>query len=234
MVPWTRGVFEQVGALVLARRGRAMTIRHGVGGVLARTILTLLFAGTIAAQEQKLTYTVGPKAVISITNGCGPITVRAAGKGKVVVTTVSRSEAVSLVNEQRGNRIQIKATPIRQGRNLVEYTVLVPRDALVILRSVDGTLQAQGLTGDLIMEASSGAVGVTGLVNAHIRVRTLSGPINLTDIREGHLNVLSVSGNVKLQSVVGSSVAVHSESGWISYEGDPGTTGEYVLTLLSG
>jgi hypothetical protein len=82
--------------------------------------------------------------------------------------------------------------------------VLVPRDALVILRSVDGTLQAQGLTGDLIMEASSGAVGVTGLVNAHIRVRTLSGPINLTDIREGHLDVLSVSGNVKLQSVVGS------------------------------
>jgi hypothetical protein len=203
--------------------------------MLARTIFTLLFAGTIAAQEeQKLTYTVRPRAVISITNGCGPITVRAAGKGKVVVTTVSRSDAVSLVNEQRGNRIQIKATPTRPGRNLVEYTVLVPRDAFVTLRSIDGALHARGLTGDLIMEASSGAVEVTGLVNAHIQVKTLSGPINLTDIREGHLDVLSVSGNVRLQSVVGSSVAVHSGSGWISYEGDPGTTGEYVLTTHSG
>jgi hypothetical protein len=77
----------------------------------------------------------------------------------------------------------------------VEYTVLVPRDAFVILRSVQGTLHAQGLTIDLILEGATAAVEMTDIVDAYVQVKTFSGPITLTDIRNSRLNVFSVSGN---------------------------------------
>ena len=75
---------------------------------------------------------------------------------------------------------------------------------------------------------------VTGIIDAPVQARALSGPITLSDVRNVHLDVFSLSGNVRLQSVVGSSVTAHSGSGRITYEGDPGTEGEYVLTSHSG
>ena len=65
----------------------------------------------------------------------------------------------------------------------MDYTVLVPIDAFVSLRSSDGTIRAQGLRGDVILEAAAGSVEVTDIRDAHLHVRTLSGPISLTDIR---------------------------------------------------
>ena len=70
-------------------------------------------------------------------------------------------------------------------------------DAFVSLRSSDGTLRAQGLRGDVILEAAAASVEVTDISDAHLHVRTLSGPITLTDIRNSHLDIHSVSGDVK-------------------------------------
>ncbi len=61
----------------------------------------------------------------------------------------------------------------------MDYTVLVPAAAFVSLRSSDGTLRAQGLRGDVVLEAASGSVEVTDISDAHLHVRTLSGPITL-------------------------------------------------------
>ena len=134
------------------------------------------------------------------------------------------------VNEQHGNRIELRSTSSRQGSGLVDYTVLVPTDAVVSLRSFDGALHAQGLHGDVILEAASASVEVTDVSDAHLHVKTLSGPITLTDIRNSHLDVHSVSGNVNIRNVTGSSVEVNSGDGRITYEGDPGAAGEYLLT----
>jgi hypothetical protein len=216
-------------------RGRAMKIRRVVGGVQQFAVLVSLFAVTVSAQEGKQSrFTVGPRAVISITNHYGPITVKPSGNGQVVVTTVSHSDAISFMNEQHGNRIELRASSSRQGNTLADYTVLVPRNAFVSLRSYDGTLHAQGLRGDVILEAATATVEVTDMSVAHIHVKTLSGPINLSNIRNSHLDVHSVSGNVRLHEVIESSVEVNSGSGRIAYEGDPGTDGEYRLTSHSG
>jgi DUF4097 and DUF4098 domain-containing protein YvlB len=116
----------------------------------------------------------------------------------------------------------------------VDYTVLVPVDAFVSLRSSDGTLRAQGLRGDVILEAAAASVEVTDISDAHLHVKTLSGPITLTDIRNSHLDIHSVSGSVTMRNVTGPSVGVNSGSGRISYQGDPGSAGEYMLTSHSG
>jgi DUF4097 and DUF4098 domain-containing protein YvlB len=126
------------------------------------------------------------------------------------------------------------STSSRPGTNLVEYIVLVPAAAFVTLRSSDGTLRAQGLRGDLILETASGSAEVTDISDAHLHVKTLNGPISLTDIRNSHLDIHSVRGNVNLHNVTGPSVEVNSGSGRITYDGDPGQVGEYLLTSHTG
>jgi DUF4097 and DUF4098 domain-containing protein YvlB len=138
------------------------------------------------------------------------------------------------VNAQHGDRIEIRSISSRQGTNLVDYTVLVPASAFVSLRSSDGTLRAQGLRGDVVLEGASGSVEVTDISDAHLHVKILSGPITLTDIRNSHLDIHSVRGNVNLHNVTGPSVEVNSGAGRISYDGDPGRVGEYLLTSHPG
>lgn len=206
------------------------------GLVVAIALLALPAAAQDKEKQEKkdFSYAVGPGAVISITNNYGPIAVRPSGSGQVVVETVSHSDAVSLVNEQHGDRIELRSVSSRQGTNLVDYTVLVPAAAFVSLRSSDGTLRAQGLRGDVVLEAASGSVEVTDISDAHLHVKTLSGPITLTDIRNSHLDVHSVSGDVSLHHVTGPSVEVNSGSGRITYDGDPGRLGDYLISSHTG
>jgi Putative adhesin len=188
-----------------------------------------------AAQEKKeFSCAVGPGAVISVTNNYGPITVKPSGSSQVLVETIFHSDAVNVVNEQHGDRIELRSTSSLPGTNLVEYTVLVPAAAFVTLRSFDGTLRAQGLRGDVVLEAASGSVEVTDISDAHLHVKTLSGPITLADIRNSHVDIHSVRGNVNLRNVTGPSVEVNSGAGRIKYDGDPGRVGEYMLTSHTG
>jgi hypothetical protein len=196
--------------------------------------ISLLALSAVAQEKREVSYMVGPAAVISITNNYGPITVKPSGSRQVLVETVSHSDTVSLMNEQHGDRIELRAASSRPGTNLVDYTVLVPASAFVSLRSSDGTLRAQGLRGDVILEASTASVEVTDIGDAHLHVRTLSGPITLTDIRNSHLDIHSVSGDVNLRNVTGPSIEVNSGGGRITYVGDPGPVGEYLLTSHSG
>jgi DUF4097 and DUF4098 domain-containing protein YvlB len=205
------------------------------------TILTLLLAliplfgpPAIAQESKEFSYTVGRKAIISITNNYGPITVKPSGNRQVIVTTVSHSDTVTFVNEQRGDRIELRAESNRQGTNLASYTVLAPGDAFVSLHSSDGSLAVQGMRGDVVLEAITAPVQVANVDDAHLHVRTLSGSIILKNISDSHLDIRSVSGNVELHDVSGSSAEVVSPSGRITYEGDPGSAGDYLLTSHSG
>ncbi len=216
--------------------GLRMNLRRNLVEVPAGLVVAIsLLALTAVGQEKKESgYAVGPGAVISITNNYGPITVKPSGSSQVVVETISHSDAVSLVNEQHGDRIELRSMSSRQGTNLVDYTVLVPAAAFVTLRSADGTLRVQGLRGDVVLEAASGSVEVRDISDAHLHVKTFSGPISLTDIRNSRLDVHSVSGDVNLHNVTGPSVEVNSGAGRITYDGDPGRLGDYLLSSHTG
>ncbi len=202
--------------------------------VIALAILGVAAAAQESQEKKSFTYAVGPGAVISITNNYGPITVKPSNSGLVVVETLSHSPAISLMNEQHGDRIELRSVSSRPGTSQVEYTVQVPAAAFVCLRSSDGTLRAEGLHGDVVLEAASGSVEVTGVSDAHLHVKTLSGPITLTDITNSHLDIHSVTGDVSLRNVNGPSVEVNSGAGQITYTGDPGRAGEYLLTSHTG
>jgi hypothetical protein len=208
--------------------------KHSRISTVLLVVFSLLSLLTPAQEKKEFSCTVGPGAVISITNNYGPITVKPSGSSQVLVEAVSHSDTVSMVNEQHGNRIELRSISSRQGINLVEYIVMVPAAAFVTLRSSGGTLRAQGLRGDVVLEAGSGSVEVTDISDAHLHVKTLDGPISLTDIRNSHLDIHSVRGNVNLHNVTGPSVEVNSGAGRITYDGDPGRVGEYLLTSHTG
>src|SRR5580765_1525786 len=94
------------------------TVEFPTGVVLLISLLALSAAAQDALQNNKdkkeFTYTVGPRAVVSITNNYGPITVRPSGSRQVLIETVSHSDAVSLVNEQHGDRIELRSVSSRQ------------------------------------------------------------------------------------------------------------------------
>jgi hypothetical protein len=186
-------------------------------------VFPLLSLLTAAQEKKEFSYAVGPKAVISITNHCGSVTVKPSGSSQVLVTTVAPPGGVSFVNEQDGNRIELQASCGRQGGSLVNYTVMVPVDAVLTMRSSDGSLRAQGLSGDVIVEAIDGPVEVADISEAHLHVKSLSGPISLSDIHSSHLEIRSLSGNITIHNVSGPSVDVSSTSGRITYDGDPGS-----------
>ena len=197
-------------------------------------VIALLVAVGEAQSTKQLIYIVGPRANVSITNHYGSITVNPAATSRVIVKTISHSDAVSFENEQHGNRITLRAHSSREGTGLADYMVSVPSDAFVTLRSSDGILRAHGLRGDVTLESATAPIEATDIDKAYVSVKTLGGSVLLADIRNSHLNVRSIGGTVSLRNVTGSSVEVHSGTGRISYEGDPGRMGEYLLTSHTG
>jgi DUF4097 and DUF4098 domain-containing protein YvlB len=217
----------------MARRQRAQL----VSVVILATAICASSADARAEVRKEFRFTVGPRAVISITNQYGPISVKGGAGSQVIVTAVLHSDQVEIDQAQSGSRVDILShllsdTNVETDR--VDYEVVVPADASVTLRSSTGLLRAEGLHGDVSLEGSQANVEVRDISDAHVHVRTLNGSVVLTNIRNGHVEVTSVGGDVTLNAVNGPLVQVNSTSGKIHYEGDFGSSGEYVLTSHSG
>lgn len=198
-------------------------------------ILAACVASSAQIKREVLAYPVTAKPVISIRNQYGRITVTPSSE-KRVVATVTHSDAVQIQGQQTDNRIELTTGPqMSTGAKAdnVDYQVLVPADACVILSTAAGSLSAENLEGDLIFEGTTASVDAHLIRNAHIHVKTLSGPISLRQVTDGHVDVTTSSGDVSLQDVSGPMVEVHSGTGRIKYSGNPGN-GLYKLVTGSG
>jgi DUF4097 and DUF4098 domain-containing protein YvlB len=201
------------------------------------TLLILAASVATSAQIKRdvFAYKVSPRPIISIRNQYGRITVTPSSVDRVLATVV-HSDAVEILHQQNENRIEMTTgSQVATGAKAdnVDYQVLVPTDACVILSTAAGSLSAENLEGDLIFEGTTASVDARALRNAHIHVKTLSGPITLRQITGGYVDVTTASGDVSLQEVSGPMVEVHSGTGRIRYLGDPGQ-GFYKLMTGTG
>jgi DUF4097 and DUF4098 domain-containing protein YvlB len=216
-------------------RGEIMARAQRVQLVSVVILATAICASAEVRKEFR--FTVGSRAVISITNQYGPISVKPGAGSQIIVVAVLHSEQVEIDHTQSGNRVDILTHLLSDANpdaGRVDYDVSVPADASVTLRSSTGVLHAEGLHGDVTLEGSQANVEVRDISDAHVHVRTLNGSVALNNIRNGHVEITSVSGDVVLNSVNGPLVQVNSTSGKIHYEGDFGNGGEYMLTSHSG
>jgi DUF4097 and DUF4098 domain-containing protein YvlB len=205
------------------------------GLVLATVLVSVVIAG--AETRKELRYRVHRRASVSVVNQFGSISVKPSGGKNVSVTAILNSDKVELDQSRSGSRIAITShllpgADATTGR--VDYEILVPADATVSLRSATGTLHAEKLHGDLILEGNTATVEVRNLSRGHVHIKTLNGPVTLTNVSDGHVEITSVSGEVALNSVTGPLVHVNSNSGKIIYDGDFGEGGEYSLMTHTG
>jgi hypothetical protein len=206
----------------------------------ARLAVVVVLVGTtfVVAETRKVyRFKVGRRASVTIMNQYGPISVKPGMKRLVIVTATTYSDRVVVDPTQSGNRVDVSSHLLpgadrEKGR--VDYEILVPADASVILRSTTGPLHAEKLRGDLTVEGTDANVDVRDVSDAHVHIKTLDGPVTLTDITDGHVEITSVSGDVVMNSVNGPFVQVNSNSGKIRYDGVFGGGGEYYMTSHTG
>lgn len=206
----------------------------------AKLVSVVILGGAVllAAETRKeFHFTVSARPTISVTNQYGSVSVKPSTTNQVTVTAILRSDKVEVDKGQSGNRVDILShlldgATAENGR--VDYELVVPSDASVILSSSSGPLRAQGLHGDVTLEGANSDVDVREIKDAHVHVKTLNGPITLNNISDGHVEITSVSGNITLRAVSGPHVQVNSNSGWIHYDGDFGYGGEYYLSSHTG
>ena len=211
-------------------------MNHGAKGFLvAAGVLTI--AAYAADSRKEGRYTVGPGASVIVTNESGPVEVKGAAARQVAIVATTHSDKVEVVCGQSGNRVQATTHFLQRTEGAdsrVDYQVLVPADASITVRAPSGPITAGKLGGDVSMEGDAAQVDVRDVRNAHVHVRTISGPITLGNITNGHVEITSLSGNVRLEAVSGPKVSVNTAKGSISYNGDFGEGGDYMLVNHSG
>ncbi len=214
-----------------------MTIKVQRAAELAACMVLVSAVLASAETRREFRFTVGSQATVSIINQYGPISVKPGTNGQVVVTAILYSDKVEIDQNQSGNRVNVLSHLLPQATTetgRVDYEVSVPSDANVTLHSITGPLHAEKLHGDVTLEGATANMDVRDISDAHVHVKSLNGPVTLTNIRGGHVEITSVTGNVVLASVSGPLVQVNSTSGRITYDGDFGNSGEYLLTSHTG
>ncbi len=201
--------------------------------------LTAVMATTLASAQtrQQKTFACGPKPMVSIINEYGPIVVHAGAGNQVVLTYVVHSDKVEVDTDQNGDRITVEShvlTPTGEDAKRVDYELLVPAGASVILHSNSGPISAENLRGEISMRGDTANMDLRNINDGHVHLETLSGTINLQEIHDVHVEANTVGGDILMKNVSGPLVNVSSNQGKIYYDGDFGGSGSYKLTSHSG
>jgi DUF4097 and DUF4098 domain-containing protein YvlB len=115
--------------------------------------------------------------------------------------------------------------PFASDSSSVEYTIEVPSSANINAQSSSGTVQIDGVSGDVRVSTSSGAIQANQL--SHLKqAQTSSGAISLDGIYTDAAQVSTSSGAVSLRLEPGSAVQldVHTRSGSVEPQGLTGLT----------
>jgi DUF4097 and DUF4098 domain-containing protein YvlB len=255
---WARRAEQQADhfARLLEQRFEAQG-RRGGGGFGRGPEYTENFSRTVR---------VGRNGSLDLQNVAGDITVTGGGGDDVKIDAVKRvrhpneTEGKALLSEitidvaDRNGRVEVR-TGYPRRRNWaggVDFTVSVPRDATVALRSVSGTLKVTNVNGELRAETVSGDI-VTMTTRKLRSAKTVSGDVDVSEAEAEELSVGSVSGDVTVNRLKGSGfdaqtvsgdlrladveidhASLRSVSGDIDYAGRLGRNGRYQFQSHSG
>jgi DUF4097 and DUF4098 domain-containing protein YvlB len=100
----------------------------------------------------------------------------------------------------------------RYGSASVDYTVSVPRDASVMLKSISGSVKVTNVNGELRAESVSGGI-VTTAARKLRTLKSISGDVQIFDSQSDDLTAGTVSGSVIIRNVKTRIVELQSVSG---------------------
>jgi len=221
--------------------------------------------GTEYTDKLSKTLRLGKNGTFDLQNVSGDVVVTGGGGNEVRIEAIKRvrhpneSEARALLQaidvrmEERNGNVEVRTDyPRRNWSGGVDFTVSLPRDANVILRSVSGDLRVSSLNGDLRAETISGDLVATAVKRIR-QAKTISGDLEITDtdgdevaaqtisgtlmarsIKARSVDLTSVSGDVRITDVESDRTFVRSISGSIDFSGQLARNGRYEFQSHSG
>ena len=127
--------------------------------------------------------------------------------------------AIRIEIAERGGNVEVRTLHPRTptaGRAAVDYTITLPPNANIILRSASGNLHVQNMSGD------------------ELTANTLSGNVVLRDLTSRILELHTVLGNMQLHDVATQRAMLQSMQGNLEYAGRLMRTGRYQLQTHRG
>ena len=211
------------------------------------------------------TLRLGKNGTFDLQNVSGDIVVTGGGGNDVRIDAVKRvrhpneSEARALLQaidvrmEERNGNVEVRTDyPRRNWSGGVDFTVAVPREANVILRTVSGDVRVSNLNGDFRAETISGDLRATAVKRIR-QAKTISGDLDITDtdaddvtastvsgtllargVKARSVDLQSISGDVRMTDVQSDRTYVKSISGSIDFSGQLARNGRYEFQSHSG
>jgi DUF4097 and DUF4098 domain-containing protein YvlB len=163
----------------------------------------------------------GRSGWLTLSNIAGTIVVTGGAGDELTIEGVKRTRgdqsrlaSVRIDVDERSGRVEVRTVPMEPNlRVAVDYTVTVPADAGVELRSIFGDIKVTGVQGAVRAESVSG--NVTAGRTPHLeRAKSVSGDVDLTDVgADGDVSAGSVSGNLRATGFKARGLDFHTVSG---------------------
>jgi DUF4097 and DUF4098 domain-containing protein YvlB len=196
----------------------------------------LFFAATASAHTLEKHFKVEPRAVITIHNPNGNITVKAWTKHEVMVVANHVSDKVEVEAEQTGNRVDLRtqqlADSVAPDDLRADYEVSVPEDAELQIHDDSGAVSVANVLGDMNVETVAAGVALEDAAG-YLTVKTVGGAFQCTRCA-GRLEVSSISGSFRLLEVRSYHVRAQTSTGSILFDGEFLPNGIYQLKNYSG
>ena len=166
-----------------------------------------------------------PAGDVSITGGAGrdariEATKRVRGVSDARVRSILDTISIDVV--ERGGNVEVRTLRQRgpgnasPGNASVDYTITLPENVNVILRSASGNLSVIRMAGD------------------ELRMNTLSGNVTVRELKGRSLDVHTITGNMLLQNIAAQRALLESMAGNIEYTGRLQRTGRYQFQNHNG
>ena len=156
---------------------------------------------------------------------------------------------------EQANRVEVR-TLVPRPRNFpgsVDFTVMVPEDASVIVKTITGSIRASNIKGELRADTVAGSISASGvrklaalkcvtgdveIVDAGaddpVTASTVSGNVIVRGLRARAVQLTSVSGNIHIEDAPIERLMVKTVQGNLEYAGDLARRGRYEFNSHSG
>jgi hypothetical protein len=224
----------------------------------AQTDVTERFSKTAHLDQNGTFDLVNTSGNIVITGGSGSdVTIEAIKRVQRPNPNAARAllQMIDIQVAEQANRVEVR-TSYPRPRNFpgsVDFTVSVPEDANVMIRTLSGNVRATNIKGELRAETVSGNVTAVAArklealkcVSGDIEIidasaddlataSTVSGNITVRGLKARAIQLGSVSGNIRVDDSQADRMEAKAVNGNIDYAGELAKNGRYQFTSHSG
>jgi DUF4097 and DUF4098 domain-containing protein YvlB len=206
-------------------------MKNGIRSILIVLLMAALSNIFSMQNTGKISKTFPAKKLVEIHTASGDVIIKKGPSSQIsvdVAINVKPEDAFRPEFNELGDRLKLSEDWTGRASGKVTWTVTVPAQTEIELKTASGDVSVDGLTKELEIKTASGDVTIENS-SGDIEVQTASGDVDLKEI-SGDIEVTVASGDVSASGVKGN-IEVSSASGDVKMEQ---SEGEFDLSTASG